>query len=638
MEAVKIGRKEEKEEEGGASSTEVVRWGSYLPTTVLRVLLVEADDSTRQIITALLRKCNYRVVSVSDGLRAWETIKVKHNKIDLILTEAELPSISGFALLTLVMEHDICRHIPVIMMSSQDSVNMVLKCMQKGAADYLIKPVRKNELRNLWQHVWRKQALLSGQAPQNLTVSRQKVEATSENNATSNHSNDCAADVLENKGFCEKAIDVQDFSQLKYDSASNLSNIDIEMLEDCDRLDNESVVHENETKENSGTFGSDIAPLDEALNAVSSRLREKHVSVKPMVRDEDVQAEIGEGKSKSASGTPGCNYEPVEPYSGVRDLLCTFDNWPNCNVGSSKNKYDGMKHFGLELSLRSLDSSHKEVNEERPALNHSDASAFSRYNHSKGLQSLFSTLSGKDSKDASNSYDRQVNLENLVDGQTEQADSSIQGPQVGVFPVTGVRSDNMNAGYSQYFPSLFPGQSDLTPKFGTKSVGLSTQSPFDAEQCYDRSDKTTDIYIEQILHEQKKPENVEKPSSPATSQSGCSSLGNGTVDNHKSGSTYGSICGSNDVKTSLAVPGEMATGSKSLNSSSCYDGLGPDSLRSSQREAALTKFRLKRKDRCFEKKVRYQSRKILAEKRPRVKGQFVHRAPTNSPTANAVGS
>lgn len=37
----------------------VVRWEKCLPRMVLRVLLVEADDSTRQIITALLRKCSY---------------------------------------------------------------------------------------------------------------------------------------------------------------------------------------------------------------------------------------------------------------------------------------------------------------------------------------------------------------------------------------------------------------------------------------------------------------------------------------------------------------------------------------------------------------------------------------------------
>jgi pseudo-response regulator 5 len=41
-------------------SSEVVRWEKFLPKMVLRVLLVEADDSTRQIIVALLRKCGYR--------------------------------------------------------------------------------------------------------------------------------------------------------------------------------------------------------------------------------------------------------------------------------------------------------------------------------------------------------------------------------------------------------------------------------------------------------------------------------------------------------------------------------------------------------------------------------------------------
>lgn len=45
--------------EVGASSS-LVRWERFLPKLVVRVLLVEADDSTRQIITALLRKCSYK--------------------------------------------------------------------------------------------------------------------------------------------------------------------------------------------------------------------------------------------------------------------------------------------------------------------------------------------------------------------------------------------------------------------------------------------------------------------------------------------------------------------------------------------------------------------------------------------------
>ena len=44
-----------------------------------------------------------------------------------------------------------------------------------------------------------------------------------------------------------------------------------------------------------------------------------------------------------------------------------------------------------------------------------------------------------------------------------------------------------------------------------------------------------------------------------------------------------------------------------------------------RREAALMKFRQKRKERCFDKKIRYVNRKQLAERRPRVRGQFVRK-------------
>ncbi|KAK8269196.1 hypothetical protein V6Z12_D11G113700 [Gossypium hirsutum] len=179
--------KKKKEEEENDESSEVVRWEKFLPQMVLRVLLVEADDSTRQIIAALLRKCSYIVAAVPDGLMAWETLKDRPHNIDLILTEVELPSISGFALLTLVMEHDICKNIPVIMMSSEDSFSMVLKCMLKGAADFLIKPVRRNELRNLWQHVWRRHMLAGGCAHHNLPAKEHNVEDTAENNAAENN-------------------------------------------------------------------------------------------------------------------------------------------------------------------------------------------------------------------------------------------------------------------------------------------------------------------------------------------------------------------------------------------------------------------------------------------------------------------
>jgi len=161
-EALKVVDLEDGEGEEEAAAAGSSRETRMLPRMPVRVLLAEGDDSTRHVISALLRKCGYRVAAASDGVKAWDILQEKSFNIDLVLTEVDLPLMSGFLLLSTIMEHDASKNIPVIMMSSHDSVSMVFKCMLKGAADFLVKPIRKNELRNLWQHVWRKQLANGG--------------------------------------------------------------------------------------------------------------------------------------------------------------------------------------------------------------------------------------------------------------------------------------------------------------------------------------------------------------------------------------------------------------------------------------------------------------------------------------------
>ena len=45
-------------------------------------------------------------------------------------------------------------------MSRQDEVPVVVKCLKLGAADYLVKPLRTNELLNLWTHMWRRRRMV----------------------------------------------------------------------------------------------------------------------------------------------------------------------------------------------------------------------------------------------------------------------------------------------------------------------------------------------------------------------------------------------------------------------------------------------------------------------------------------------
>jgi pseudo-response regulator 1 len=45
-------------------------------------------------------------------------------------------------------------------MSAQDEVSVVVKCLRLGAADYLVKPLRTNELLTLWTHMWRRRRMV----------------------------------------------------------------------------------------------------------------------------------------------------------------------------------------------------------------------------------------------------------------------------------------------------------------------------------------------------------------------------------------------------------------------------------------------------------------------------------------------
>lgn len=130
----------------------------------MRVLAVDDDPTCLILLQTLLRKCQYHVTTTNQAITALKLLRENRNKFDLVISDVHMPDMDGFKLLELVgLELDL----PVIMLSANGDTKLVMKGITHGACDYLLKPIRIEELKNIWQHVVRKK----------------KVESKEENNS-----------------------------------------------------------------------------------------------------------------------------------------------------------------------------------------------------------------------------------------------------------------------------------------------------------------------------------------------------------------------------------------------------------------------------------------------------------------------
>ncbi|XP_054786899.1 two-component response regulator ARR2-like [Prosopis cineraria] len=119
----------------------------------LRVLVVDDDPTCLMILEKMLRTCLYEVTKCNRAEIALSLLRENKNGFDIVISDVHMPDMDGFKLLEHIgLEMDL----PVIMMSADDGKNVVMKGVTHGACDYLIKPVRIEALKNIWQHVIRK--------------------------------------------------------------------------------------------------------------------------------------------------------------------------------------------------------------------------------------------------------------------------------------------------------------------------------------------------------------------------------------------------------------------------------------------------------------------------------------------------
>lgn len=102
-----------------------------------RILLVDDDPTTRNLISHFLSKEDIAVVKASGGSDG--LARARSDRPDLIIVDAAVPGMNGFELLSHLRRDAETRDLPVLMLSSLDDEEAIVKSLEEGA-DYVIKP------------------------------------------------------------------------------------------------------------------------------------------------------------------------------------------------------------------------------------------------------------------------------------------------------------------------------------------------------------------------------------------------------------------------------------------------------------------------------------------------------------------
>ncbi|CAN4104688.1 unnamed protein product [Withania somnifera] len=131
-----------------------------------RLLVVDDDPTCLKLLEHMLKKCQYEVTTCDRAEVALSLLRENKNSFHLVISDVHMPGMDGFELLELIaleMKLPVISEYPVscsfiqtiLVMSADENKSVVLKGVMHGAHDYLFKPVKIEQLKNIWQHVVR---------------------------------------------------------------------------------------------------------------------------------------------------------------------------------------------------------------------------------------------------------------------------------------------------------------------------------------------------------------------------------------------------------------------------------------------------------------------------------------------------
>jgi len=113
-----------------------------------RILIIDDMSTMRKIITKILKELAFTdFTEAVDGKDAWEKVQTANPPFDLIISDWNMPNMSGLEFLKLVRADVKFKKTPFLLVTAEAEQHQVADAIQSGVDQYVVKPFNKESLK-----------------------------------------------------------------------------------------------------------------------------------------------------------------------------------------------------------------------------------------------------------------------------------------------------------------------------------------------------------------------------------------------------------------------------------------------------------------------------------------------------------
>lgn len=106
-----------------------------------KVLIVDDMSMIRRIVKQSLAEIDYKnVIEAKDGQEGWNLLNVHHDDISFIISDWNMPVLTGIEFLEKIRTSENVKQIPFIFLTAEADVSQIKQAIDRGADNYVLKP------------------------------------------------------------------------------------------------------------------------------------------------------------------------------------------------------------------------------------------------------------------------------------------------------------------------------------------------------------------------------------------------------------------------------------------------------------------------------------------------------------------